>query len=72
MHRESLTSKSLLQDMRDLFWQGGFSSEYQARPILMRIYSAIFCFSITMPERPYILFQFNKPLDISKSHSDPV
>lgn len=74
LSREQHTSKSLHNDMKELFWKGGFSCEYQARPILMRIYAAIFCFSITQPEMPYILFKGGKsptpsPLSITPKTS---
>ena len=59
--REQHTSRTLQDDMRDLLTaEEGASAkvtcEFSARPILRRIYSALFCFSITQPEIPYILF----------------
>lgn len=59
--REQHTSRTLQDDMRDLMnaEEGSppkVTCEFSARPILRRIYSALFCFSITQPEIPYIRF----------------
>jgi len=58
--------------MRDLFYKDGFVNEYSARPILVRMYAGIFCYSITLADRPYILFNFSgKPLNLeTKNTSD--
>ena len=54
--REQHTTRTLQDDMRELLAGGWVACDYSARPILRRIYSALFCFSITQPEMPYILF----------------
>lgn len=58
--RDQHNSKTIHINMRELFFNAdtiGLSCDYNARPILTRIYTAIFGFSITQPELPYILFQ---------------
>ena len=54
--REQHTTRTLQDDMRELLAGGWLACEFSARPILRRIYSALFCFSITQPEMPYIMF----------------
>jgi hypothetical protein len=59
--RDQHNGKTIHLNMKELFFPQdesviGLACNYQARPILTRIYSAIFCFSITQPEMPYILF----------------
>lgn len=60
--RDQHNGKTIHTNMRDLFFPAdqearGLACVYNARPMLTRIFSAIFGFSITQPEMPYILFQ---------------
>jgi len=60
--RDQHNGKTIHINLRELFFPEldstvGLGCDYNARPILTRIYSAIFGFSITQPEMPYILFQ---------------
>lgn len=61
--KERINTETIIDKINDLFFPTeatlnckGISCEFNARPILIQIYNSIFCFQITLPERPYVMF----------------
>jgi hypothetical protein len=56
--REKLASETILEDLKDLA-RRKFTSVYEIRAILKRIYQSIYGLSISFPDFPCILFKRN-------------
>ena len=56
--REKLASEDIINELRYLE-QLKFTGIYVVRPVLIRIYQAVYGFSLGLPEYPAILFRQN-------------